>query len=266
MKRRVHEILAVAAPGDRLSRAFDVFLVVLIASNVLALILETVEPIHRRAPVFFAWVEAVSVELFSAEYVLRVWSCTVSERYRRPVRGRLRYMLSPLALIDLLAILPFFLPFVTADLRTLRAVRLFRLARMVKLGRYSAAMQLTGRVLAARRAELVMTLSILLMLVLLASSLMYFVERDAQPEVFSSIPAAMWWAIETLSTVGYGDLCPVTPLGKLLASVIALLGIGMFALPTGILGAAFVEELQRGRTTEPQRCPHCGGQLTGHDG
>jgi voltage-gated potassium channel len=170
-------------------------------------------------------------------------------------------MVTPLALVDLLSVLPFYLPFVGVDLRSLRAVRLFRVFRIVKLGRYSKALNLLGRVLVSRKAELVMTIFALLVLMVLASSLMYFAEHDAQPESFSSIPAAMWWAVATLSTVGYGDIYPVTFAGKLLAAVVAVLGIGMFALPAGLLGSAFVEEIQR-TPTGPQRCPHCGEELS----
>jgi voltage-gated potassium channel len=113
-----------------------------------------------------------------------------------------------------------------------------------------------------KREELLVTLFVLLLLLLFASSLIYFAEHDAQPDIFSSIPAAMWWAVATLTTVGYGDVYPVTTVGKLVASVIAVLGIGMFALPTGILGAGFVEELQS-RKRRPRTCPHCGKSLEG---
>jgi voltage-gated potassium channel len=171
-------------------------------------------------------------------------------------------MLSPFALIDLLAILPFYIPASALDFRSFRAVRLFRVLRIARLGRYSEAMRLTGRVVTSKRAELLSSAFIMAILMLFASSLMYFAERDAQPENFSSIPAAMWWAVATLSTVGYGDIYPLTAAGKLLASVIALLGIGMFALPTGILGAGFVEEIQR-RREAPRCCPKCGVDLTG---
>jgi voltage-gated potassium channel len=260
MKKRVYDVLAVASRGDKLSRAFDVFLVALITSNIVAMVLETIEPCYKLAPRFFAWFETVSVLVFTVEYVLRVWSSNVSDSYRSPVTGRLRFMLTPLAVIDLLAILPFYLPFLGLDLRSFRALRLFRIIRIFKLGRYSTAMQLTARVVASRGPELITTLSILLVLMLLSASLMYYAERDAQPEAFSSIPAAMWWAIATLSTVGYGDVYPLTAVGKLLASVIALLGIGMFALPTGILGAAFVQELEQTKGI-PRKCPHCGLEL-----
>lgn len=260
MKRRVYELLALAAPGDNLSRAVDVFLLGLIALNIVAMVLETVQLCYELGPRFFAWFETVSVILFSVEYLLRVWSSTVSQAFRAPVSGRLRYMLTPLAVVDLLAILPFYLPFLGLDLRSFRVLRLFRVVRTLKVGRYSKAMQLTGHVVVSRGPELITSLSIILALVLLSASLMYYAEREAQPDAFSSIPAAMWWAVTTLSTVGYGDVYPLTPAGKLLASTIALLGIGMFALPTGILGAAFVEEIQRRKATR-QRCPHCGREL-----
>jgi len=256
----VHEILEVTAPGDRASRAFDLFILSLIALNVAALILETVQPIYEKAPKLFKWFETVSVGIFSVEYVLRVWSCTAAPRFASPVRGRLRFAVTPLALIDLFAVLPFYLPFVGVDLRFIRAVRLVRLFRVMKVARYSQAIRTLGRVVSAKKEELLVTLFILCLLLLFASSLLYFAERQAQPEHFTSIPAAMWWGITTLTTVGYGDIYPVTPLGKVIASVIAILGIGMFALPTGILGAGFVEEIQA-RKRKPKVCPHCGKEI-----
>jgi len=203
--------------------------------------------------------------LFSAEYLLRLWSCTVNPAHAAPLRGRFRFALTPLLLIDLLAILPFYFsllaPLLALDLRFLRAVRLFRLFRLAKLARYSLALRTFGRVLSSKKEELLSTLFILFLLLFLASSLMYFAENKAQPEKFSSIPTALWWGVATLTTVGYGDVVPVTALGRFLASMIAILGIGMFALPTGILGAAFVEEMQT-RSSPPKLCPHCGKQLT----
>jgi len=176
------------------------------------------------------------------------------------MRGRFRFALSAMPMIDLLAVLPFYLPFLGLDLRFMRAVRLFRLFRVAKLARYSEALRTFCRVLGAKKEELGVTLFTLFLLLLLASCLAYYAERDAQPEAFSSIPAAMWWGVCTLTTVGYGDVCPVTALGKGIAAVIAVLGIGMFALPAGILGSGFVEEIQK-RKKCLQRCPHCGWEI-----
>jgi voltage-gated potassium channel len=260
LRQRVYEILEVAASGDRASRVFDISIMALIALNVIALVLETVESVDARIGPFLDVFEIVSVLIFSAEYVLRIWSCTVDRKYGAPVRGRLRFARTPMAMIDLLAVLPFYLPFLGVDLRLIRSVRLFRLFRVAKLGRYSQALRTFGRVFANKKEELAVTLFVLFLLLLFASSAMYFAEHQDQPEVFSSIPAAMWWGVATLTTVGYGDVCPVTPIGKVIAAIIAIIGIGTFALPTGILGAGFVEEVQK-RKKQPQTCPHCGKEL-----
>jgi len=264
LKRRLYEVLEVAEQGDTLSRVFDIFIISLIALNVLALILGTI-PSLASFERLFRMFEFVSVIIFSIEYLLRLWSCTEDEKYEAPVKGRFRFARQWMIIIDLLAILPFYLalaaPVVRAlDLRMLRAVRMMRIFRLFKLGRYSQAMKTMGRVLRNKKEELGITISIVLLLLIIASSLMYFVENPVQPEVFSSIPAAMWWGVETLTTVGYGDVIPQTALGKALGMVIAILGIGMFALPAGILGSGFFEEVQRKRR-EPEVCPHCGKEI-----
>lgn len=251
IKRRVYEVLEVARPGDRLSRVFDVAILALIALNVVALILGTVASISFRIGIALQMIETVSVLLFTGEYLLRIWSCTENPGYSRPVTGRLRYASHFLVVVDLIAILPFYLPALLPglDLRFVRAVRLLRVFRVLKLGRYSAALQSFGRVFVAKRGELAVTGFVMALLLVISSSALYYIENPAQPEVFSSIPATMWWAVATLTTVGYGDICPVTPLGKVVASFIAILGIGMFAIPTGVLSAGFAEEL-RGQSRE----------------
>lgn len=162
-------------------------------------------------------------------------------------------------LIDILAIAPFYLA-LAGDLRAIRVLRLFRLFRVIKVARYSKAVQTLGRVIRAKREELLVAVFVLIVLLVLSSSLMYYVENDDQPAAFGSIPEAMWWSIATLTTVGYGDVHPITPLGKFIASIIAVLGIALFALPTGILGSGFVEEMQKERLHK-QVCPHCGKDI-----
>lgn len=161
------------------------------------------------------------------------------------------------------SILPLYLPFTGLDLRFLRVVRMMRVFRLAKVGRYSESIRMLKTVAAARKEQLLCTLVLLVVLLVMAASMMYFAENPAQPETFSSIPAAMWWAVATLTTVGYGDVYPVTVLGKVMASVIAVLGVGMFALPTGILGAGFVEKLDRRR--KPTKCPHCGETIESNE-
>ena len=251
-------------PGDDKGRSVDVAIIVLIFLNIVALILETVESIYSAHQATFALIENVSIAVFSVEYILRIWSCTTNSRYAHPVSGRLRFLVSPLGIIDLLAILPFFLPFFGVDLRFVRTVRLLRIFRIVKLARYSRALRLLGHVVHQRKEELLSIFFVLLTLLIISSSLMFFAEHSVQPEVFSSIPTTMWWGIVTLTTVGYGDAYPITPLGQTIGAIIAVLGIGMFALPAGILGAGFTDELQKMRQSgegEPTRCHHCGELL-----
>ncbi len=260
-KRRVFEIIEVASPGDQPSRIFDIFIMTLISLNVAAAILETVESISTQHARFFRNFEIFSVAIFTAEYLLRIWSCTVDARFMNPILGRIRFALTPLLIVDLVAILPFYIPMIIPfDLRFLRALRLIRILRMLKMGRYSESLKVFARVLKLKKEELVIAVFITLILLIISSSLMYFVENQAQPESFSSIPEAMWWGVATLTTVGYGDVYPVTPVGRFLGAIIAILGIGMFALPAGILASGFVEELQKKRT-RPMRCPHCGKNI-----
>jgi voltage-gated potassium channel len=260
-KRRTYELLEREVGESRLDYAFDLFITTLIVTNVVAVMLETVAWIEAPLRPSFAAFELFSVAVFTVEYVLRLWSCTADPRYAGGLRGRVRYALSPLPLIDLLAVAPFYLAFLTFDLRVVRALRLFRLFRIFKLARYADSMRTLGVVLRSRREELLVTLFVVVVLLVFASSAMYHVENEAQPQQFSSIPAAMWWGVATLTTVGYGDVYPVTTAGRFLGAAIAILGVGLFALPTGILASAFSEELQKKRRRERTVCPHCGLEI-----
>lgn len=246
-KEKVLRTLDKGEDSDRLSKAFDTFIMVLIMLNVVAVIIETVESIHDRFDLWFDYFEIFSVIIFSLEYLVRLWACTAKEKYRHPVWGRLRYMISTEAIIDLLAIIPFYLPILIghSDGRMIRVLRLLRLFRLFKLGRYSFAFTLITDVLKKRKEELVVTLTLLIVLLIFASTFMFYIENNANPESFKSIPQTMWWGVATLTTVGYGDVYPITPLGKLLGAVIAILGVGLFALPAGIIAAGFESELSK---------------------
>ncbi|MEN6578580.1 MAG: ion transporter [Phycisphaerales bacterium] len=261
-RRRTREIMAHGQAIDTPSRVFDTFIVGLILLNVAAMVIESVEHIRLLVPTWFTAFEYFSVAVFSVEYVLRIWSSVEDPAYAKPFLGRLRFAIAPLAMVDLAAVLPFYLPFLGVDLRVLRMFRLFRVMRIMrvaKLARYSDSLQMLLRVVKSRRDQLLGAVFILLILLIVAASLMYYAEHEAQPKVFSSIPAAMWWAAVTLTTVGYGDAYPITPIGKVMASMTAILGIGMFALPTAVLGAGFLEELASHKKT--QCCPHCGKEI-----
>jgi voltage-gated potassium channel len=237
----------------------------LIAANVVAVVLSTVDPIRAAHGALFVAFEAFSVAVFTVEYAARVWSVVEADGYDAAVTGRLRFVARPLPLVDLLAILPFYLATagLSIDLRVLRALRLVRLFRLLKLARYSAAVASLGRVFRREREELLLAVFANSLLLVLASSVMYFVEHPHQPEAFPSIPATFYWGMVTLSTVGYGDVAPITPLGRTVAGIIAFLGVGMFALPASILASGFIEEAQTGGDeNEPDGgwdyCPHCG--------
>jgi len=249
LRSLVHRALETAAPGDRLSLAVDALLVTLILASVIAVILESMPGLSARYGDFFYWFEAVTVAVFSVEYLLRVWSCVEGEVRRirglRALAARLRYLVSFHAVVDLLAILPFFLVSFglvgSADMRFLRTVRLLR---VLKLTRYSPALNLLVATFVQNARSLAAAFFILLTVMLLAASGIYYFERDAQPVAFGSIPAAMWWAFATLTTVGYGDVTPVTVGGKVFGACITVVGLGMVALPTGILATGFAAQLR----------------------
>lgn len=259
IQKRTWEIVEAAKRGDRASRAFDIAILSLIFLNVVAVVLGSVESVQARLAGFLTVFETFSVVVFTLEYIARLWSCTADKHYAGQFRGRIRVALKPMSVIDLLAILPFYLPFLGVDLRSLRVLRLLRILRVAKVGRYYSSMNLIKQVVRSKKEPLVLTSAMLGLLLVVSSSLLYYCENAAQPEAFSSIPATMWWSVATLTTVGYGDIYPVTLWGKLCASVTAVLGIGMFALPTGIIGAGFVEALQK--REHPRLCPHCGKEL-----
>jgi voltage-gated potassium channel len=261
-KNRVHQILS-GATSDPLSRAVSFGLIGLIILNVLAVMAESVASIRANYGGQLTTFEVISLTIFVTEYLLRIWSCPVDPEYRHPLTGRIRFALTPLAIIDLLAVLPSLLFWTGVDLRFLRVLRMARLVRLAKLGRYSRALQTIWQVVRGKREELVMAVMLMTMILVVAASLMYMAENEAQPEAFSSIPATLWWGIMTLTTVGYGDVYPITSLGKLTAAVIAVAGIGLFALPAGIVGSAFVELREQKKVERQGMCPYCGKPLSG---
>ncbi len=271
--QRVWQILDVAPENDRVSQAESIFMFCLILLNTVSIVLETVQPIKARYTLWFEMLETVSVALFTLEYLGRLWSCVVVPKYASPLMGRLRFALTPESLIDLISVLPFYLSLAELDLRILWMLRFLRLFRLLKLTRYSVAISLLGGTIRSRRAELLATGLLMTLVLIIASTLMFFAEHEAQPDKFPDIPTAMWWAVITLTTIGYGDVFPVTAIGKVIGSLIAILGIGFVALPTGIISVGFVEELrnfkenlkQKSSSSSPESfkcvCPHCGKEI-----
>ncbi|MBA2341193.1 MAG: ion transporter [Pyrinomonadaceae bacterium] len=264
IKVRLYDVLVETEDNELIDRIVATFLMILIILNGIAVVLETVDELAVRFKSIFSTLEIFSVSIFTIEYLLRLWIAPLDPRYSKPFTGRLRYALTPIAIIDLLAILPAFLPLLFPfDLRLLRFLRTFRLFRLLKMNRYADSLNTLDDVVRSKKEELLVIVLLIAMLLLFSSTLMYVVETEAQPDKFTSIPAAMWWGVATLTTVGYGDVYPITPLGKLLSGIIAFLGIGIFALPTGILASGFAEQIKNKHSkNSPRVCPHCGGELS----
>ena len=248
-RQRTYELLEIASSGDKVSRFVDIALIILILLSVIAIVLESVQIINDAYHKYFYWFEVVSVSAFTLEYVLRIWSCVdnpngLAKGYSN-FKLRIRYGASFSAVIDLLAILPFYFMmfgvFGNADMRFLRS---FRLLRIFKLTRYSAAFDVLNAVFKENIRSFGAAFFVLIIVMLLAASGMYYFEYQTQPKEFSSILASMWWAFSTLTTVGYGDVTPITAGGKVFGAMITVVGVGMVALPTGILASAFSEQMR----------------------
>jgi voltage-gated potassium channel len=259
LRRRLYLILEPSARGGYTERIFEVMLVVIILLNITAICLESIQEIDEKYSDLFRDFEIFSIAFFTIEYIARLYSIVEDPKYSDPY-GRIRFAGTPLAIIDLLSFLPFYLTFF-ADFRFLRIFRLLALFRVFKIARYLHALNIFKLVLKDRREQLVLSLIFLLFVLVIISFVMYYAENGAQPQKFSSIPATMWWGVETLTTVGYGDMVPITPLGKFLGSIFAIAGVGLLALPAGILSSGFFEMLHKKDNAETKKCPHCGEEL-----
>lgn len=261
-KKKVHTLLHPELGATKWDKILNGFIIILIILNVAAVMLETVPAIYMPYAEFFRIFDMVSVIIFTVEYILRVWSCNHDPMYAHSVRGRLKYMLSFYALIDLLAILPFYIHvFAGLDLRVLRILRLLRFLRLFRLTAYMKSAVMVKNVFKTRANDLKLSLVLILFLITIASCLVYFAEHGAQPEIFTSIPATIWWAIITVTSVGYGDMVPITVLGKAFTALITLSGLAVLALPAGIITAGFLEETRKAKKQKTQICPHCGKPL-----
>lgn len=261
-KQRVFELLekSKSKQSNKLGIAFDWFMVVLIVLNVFAVIIESFQDISFKFDGILSLFEIISITIFSFEYLLRLW--TANLKYSNSKHPYFSFIFSFMAMVDIFAILPFYLPFIISiDLRFLRIIRLFRILRILKLNRYNASISMIGCVLKREKDILLTTGFVAFLLLLMASSIMYYVENEAQPEKFSNIIASFWWAIATLTTVGYGDVYPITTAGKILSGIISFLGVGLVALPTGIISSGFISEMSARRSKDCKKCPHCGKEI-----
>jgi voltage-gated potassium channel len=246
LRRHIFEVIEIGAGGHLVGRAFDIFMVLLILLNVCAVAIETVESVGTTYESAFLYFEIFSLIIFVIEYLLRIWTAVEyqpDDSEHSNGKFRLRFIFSPLMVVDFVAIAPTILfSFAGFDFRFLRV---FRFLRLFKLMRYSPALASLASVFYEERRALIATLIIMLGLALFASSIMYYLEGSVQPEAFGNIPSALWWAFATLTTVGYGDVVPITATGKIVGAMIMIMGIGVYALPIGIIASGFANEIHR---------------------
>lgn len=287
IRERIFRIVDEDNRDYRPSRIFNGAIIFLIILNVVAIIFESDDALAVNYKWLWDEIELYSVIVFGLEYLMRLFTADYRYAKSKGVMPFLRYIISPLAIIDLLAILPSILIIIAPyyspltqlmDLRFVRLLRTMRLLRIFKITRYSNSLRLIGSVLREKRRDLGVTIFIVFIMIIISSTLMYHVEHEAQSDQFPNILSTFWWAVATLTTVGYGDVYPITGMGKLLSGIIAILGIGLVALPTGILSSAFVERMEKRKEEERkakqsqagdaekvppelQYCPYCGEKL-----
>lgn len=267
LKYKIFKIISVDNENYLPSKMFDILIIILIILSVFSIISSTFTNIPYFITQFNYYFEYISIAIFTIEYLLRIWTANLLFQDETPLMSRVKYIFSFMAIIDLLAILPFYIPFIIkVDLRSLRMLRLIRMLRIFKLNRYTNALSSVVNVLKKKKDQLLASMFVVILLMLISSILMYYCENEAQPDVFDNAFSGLWWAIATLTTVGYGDIYPVTILGKIISAFLALLGIGLVAVPTGIISAGFSEEVNTNNQEKEEDyniiyCPHCGRKI-----
>jgi voltage-gated potassium channel Kch len=248
-RQKIHAIIFPSEFGGSLQGIFDSFIVVWVIISVLCVILESVSQIRYILNIQFIIIDAIAVSIFTIEYCLRLYCCVENPQFSHPITGRFKQAQTTSSIIDFLAILPFFLEVFLHHLLDLRFLRVFRLMRLLKLTRYTGATSTLTKVIAREFPVMCTAAFIMLLLVIMTASLGYLFEHEAQPDKFENIPQSIYWAVITLASVGYGDIYPITPLGRVMTILMSLLGIGIFAIPAALLSSAFTDQLRIERET-----------------
>jgi len=281
LKHRLYEVMEVPAYKNNIGWVYEFFMMALILLNGIALIVWTVDSIQKQFDWFLIPFEIVSVLIFTVEYILLLWVCTENPLYSDPIHGRIKYAMTPIAIINLISVLPAFFPFLLPyDLSSLRLIRLFRMVRLLKFTKYSDSVKTLIKALDSRKEQLIMTCIITAFLVVLASIFMYYAETGENPsQAFSDIPSTIWWAFVKLSPISNEPGTPVTTIGKMIMSMLAIVEIGIFAIPAGIMASAFDDQWKADKKnnkkqlneckTELQQvregfCPHCKQPFNDH--
>lgn len=259
IRKRTFEIIQTANGNDIYSKIFDISIIVLILLNVVFIMVDTFQ-IPTFLKTLIKYFDVFTSVVFTVEYLLRLWTAPLLYNNYSNFKSRIKYIFSFMSIIDLLAIIPFYLPMIfPLNLKALRLLRITRLFRVFKFNRYTSALHNVITVFKLKSSQLISSIVTVFMLIILSSILMYSIESVAQPDNFKNIFDSMWWAVATFTTVGYGDIYPITPIGKLLSAIIALLGIGLVAVPTGIISAGFIEQIEQ--NDEKHYCPYCGKKI-----
>lgn len=262
MKQRIYRLISKGSHGNKWNRAVDYLIMALIILSVFSIILESMKDISLKYGAYLYMFNVFSIIIFTIEYVLRIYISELTHPSTSKIKSAFKFITSTEGLIDLLAIIPFYLPMLLKmDVRFIRILRLTRFLRILKLNRYNKSLHMILEVFKEKKSELAVTGFVLFLILLMASFIMYYVEGEAQPEAFPDILSAFWWAIATLTTVGYGDIYPITSLGRLISGIIALLGIGLVALPTGLISAGFINKIEKNKLANGVQCPHCGEKI-----
>ena len=266
-KKKVFDVVQPASEGNLASKVFDCFIMTLIAISVIGIFAITFN-LPRKQVIALEKTEGICIIVFTIEYLLRIWTADLLYPQDSYPKAIMKYMCSGMAIIDILAILPFYLAmFLPFQFLGIRALRLVRMLRIFKLSRYSESLSSIGDVIKDKIKDILASFFVISLLLVMASLLIYYAEHDTQPEQFQNAFSGLWWAVATLTTVGYGDIYPVTVMGRIVGAMIAILGIGMVAIPTGIISSGFMAHLQKqghkkpGTGDEIQYCPHCGRKI-----
>lgn len=242
IRRRVFEIIEKGEDHDIVSRIFDAFISILIILNILSVFFETFD-ISKNYKFILSKFELVSIIIFTIEYLCRIWTADFLNKDEKRFKARIKYIFSFMALIDLLSIIPFYVPFIIViDLRILRILRLFRIMRIVKLNRYTSSLKRILNVIKDKYYELVSAVFILAILMLISSILIYYIESPYQPEVYKNALSGLWWSLAVFTSVWLGDVYPITALGRVFCGLTAIFGVAIIAVPTGIITSGFSED------------------------
>ena len=245
-RKRLFEIIEIGLPGDVASQVYDVFNILSIVINLVVSVMNTFDDLHARFGPWLVTIEAVTVAFFAADFAMRLWTAKFLRPSLTEPRAVLRYIFSFSGLVDLLSFLPYYLPvFFPSGAVAFRMFRVARVFRLFRVNAYYDSLGVITQVISSKRQQLFSSVFILLVLMLASSLCMYSLEHDAQPEVFSNAFSGIWWSVSTLLTIGYGDIYPVTTMGKIFSIFITFLGVGMVAIPTGIISAGFVDQYTR---------------------